>query len=163
MDNLLCSLIKQLCDGTHTLSDDVREHWRKHRNEGPKTIRSLLPAILDSIVCELRATGREVFVVLDALDEYPLPTREELLHWLQKLCENHDNIHILITSRDETDIRECLGEAENLNVAECVVRDVQVFIEHSIDEIIRRATWKDRWKRRMHESIERISDRLSFN
>lgn len=159
MDSLLCSLIKQLCVGTQTLPNKVREHWRKHRNEGPTTIKHLLPAILDSIVIELRITGREVFVVLDALDEYPLPTREELLPWLQELCGHHDNIHILITSRDETDLRECFGKAAKLSVAECVTKDVQVFIEHSVDEILRRATWKERWRRRIHEAIERISDR----
>lgn len=141
------------------MPDKVREHWKKHQDEGPRIITHLLPEILDSVVSELEKTGREVFVVLDALDEFPLQGREDMLHWLQKLCENHNSIHVLITSRDETDIRESLEQAAKLNVANCVVQDVQVFIEHSIDEIVQKAIWKARWKRQMHGSIERISDR----
>lgn len=48
----------------------------------------------------------EVWIVLDALDECPL--RNDLLHWLQDLRRDQMNVHILVTSRPEQDIKSTI-------------------------------------------------------
>lgn len=141
------------------LPDEAREHWNKHRTEGPKIDRILLFGILASVVFGLENNDQEVFVVLDALDEYRLLRRKEVTDWLQEFFEKHNDFHVLVTSRKENDIRECLGDAAKVNVAKYVVQDVQVFIEKSIDEIVQKEPWERSWELRMYERIKLISDR----
>lgn len=97
--------------------------------------------------------------MLDALDEYPLLRRKEVLDWLREFCKNHNNVHVLVSSREENDIREYLGDAAKMNVAKCVVQDVQVFIEKSIGEIVQKEPWKQPWKSKMYKRIEGIKDK----
>lgn len=141
------------------MPDKARQHWEKHRHEGPKIVRAVLPEILDAFVLELKATDQEVYVVLDALDEYPLRARRELLDWIQRICEKHANAHILVTSRKETDVERHLEKAKKLDVAQCVIEDLQMFIEKSIDEIVQVESWKADWKPEILERVEGVNDK----
>lgn len=149
----MLSVIKQICASTHTLPNKAREHWEKHRSEGPKIDRELLKDILDSLVLGLRDSNKEVFMVLDALDEYPLSGRKEVLIWLPQFCKKHHNVHVLVVSRDETDIREYIGRM-TLDVAEAVTEDVDQFIQSCITRI---TNGSDSWKKKY---VSRISDRM---
>ena len=160
IDNLRCSIIKQLCSGTHTLSDRVREHWEKHRSEGPRINSDHLLKILDSLVFGLQERGKEIFLVLDALDEYSLLKRGDFLLWIQQFSQNHRNVHVLITSRDEIDIRQCLGEDVTYDVANGVVGDVGKFIQSCLSRITQgNDAWKDKYRSRMSERMKGVGER----
>ena len=151
----------------------VSELWGKHSMAGSRPSRAKLMETLDSIIVGLRDDDKHALVVLDALDEYPLVAgqassgtqslsgRGDVLQWLQNLCRKHVNAHILITSRDETDIRTCLEEAAKLDVAKCIVSDLDLFIQRSIDRVLqnREDGWKAEFKSAMTARIKGISEK----
>ncbi|KAK0739522.1 hypothetical protein B0T21DRAFT_382536 [Apiosordaria backusii] len=60
----------------------------------------------------------DVYIILDALDESPKQKhRETLLDTLQEIREwSEPRLHLLVTSRDEPDIRECLSPSDDEDV-----------------------------------------------
>ncbi|KAL8924377.1 MAG: hypothetical protein Q9172_002724 [Xanthocarpia lactea] len=85
VSNMLRSFIKQLCVGE----------------------RSIPPAVQEMSVDSIR---KKTFLVLDALDEYPESGRHELLAAIKLLRNSeHDDLHILLTSRREYDIEHALN------------------------------------------------------
>ncbi len=173
IDNLLCSTIRQICAGTRTVPQVVRELWEKHSRAGSRPSRTKLMETLDSVIVALRSDDRHALVVVDALDEYPLAAeqassgtqstsgRRHVLQWLQNLCRKHANAHVLITSRDETDIRTCLEEAEKLDVARRIVGDLDLFIQRCIDRVLQDQEdgWKAGFKSEMSARIEGINEK----
>ena len=161
IDNLRCSFIKQLCGGTHKLPDRAREHWEKHCSEGPRINSDHLSEILDSLVFGLEKRGKETFLVLDALDEFPLLERSKFLLWIQHFSKSHLNVHVLIASRDEIDIRQCLGEGVTLDVANGIIGDVNKFIQSCLTRITEGADdWKNEYRSRMYERMTGVGERL---
>ena len=112
MENLLSSIIRQLCAQTQTMPESVRALWEEHRTAGSRLIKTL-----DKVIFSLRIACQHAFVVLDGLDEYPLLNehsssdrkqtlgREDVLDCLEQILEMHPNVRILILSRNESDIR----------------------------------------------------------
>ncbi len=151
----------------------MSELWEKHSRAGSRPSRAKLVETLDSVIVGPRSDDQHALVVVDALDEYPLVAeqassgtqstsrRRDVLQWLQHLCRKHANAHILITSRDETDIRTCLEEAEKLDVAKGIVVDLDLFIQRCIDRVLQDQGdgWKAEFKSEMSARIEGISEK----
>ena len=171
IDNLLCSTIRQICAGIRPVPDVVSELWGKHRRPGSRPSRAKLIETLDSVIVGLKNDDKHARVVVDALDEYPLLAeqassggqstsgRRDVLQWLQNLCKKHANAHILITSRDETNIRTCLAEAAKLDVTKNIVGDLNLFIQRCIDRVLREDGWKAEFKSEISARIEGISEK----
>lgn len=170
IDNLICCLIRQLCAKTNTIPDSVRKLWKDHAAARiqPSTID--LRETLDSFVEEFQETGQKFLIVLDALDEYPLarrvssrgraiPGRGVVLEWLKNFGE-HANVHILITSRDETDIRETFGGAALLDAAKELASDVDLYIQRCLHRIMERIKGGDVDKNTFKSQL---SDRMKGN
>ncbi|KAJ7292240.1 hypothetical protein C8J57DRAFT_1589527, partial [Mycena rebaudengoi] len=63
---------------------------------------------LFTYVEKMLAVPLDVTLVVDALDEHPVP-RDELLKFLTKLSRDHrDHVRLLVTSRDEADIHAAM-------------------------------------------------------
>ena len=171
IDNLLSSIIRQLCAGTQRLPGNVRELWMKHHKAGSRPSRASLIETLNTIVYSLDSIDKQVFVVLDALDEYPLAVgqdhpawhqtsgREEVLHWLEQAHTSHSNVHFLVLSRDENDIRSKLGEASRIDVAEWIEDDLNRFIKKSIARILEEKPWKMKYKSQLLARFEEKNER----
>lgn len=154
IDNLLSSMIRQLCAGAQKLPKKVHELWSKHYMAGSRPTRASLIDTLNTIVVGLSTNGQHAFVVLDALDEYPLASRQDtyarqqiskrgdVLQWLHHFCASNSNVHVLVLSRDENDIRSRMSEASKVDVAKCVNGDLNMFVEKYIDRIFQEAPWK---------------------
>ncbi|KAL8655694.1 MAG: hypothetical protein Q9226_002942 [Calogaya cf. arnoldii] len=107
--NMLRSLIKQLCVGKTSIPPAVQDMCSKYRASGHQPTTKVLLSTLHSAIDSNR---KKTFLVLDALDEYPENGRQELLAAIIMLRNSeHDDIHILVTSRMEYDIEHTL-EAE---------------------------------------------------
>lgn len=131
----------------------------KHRMAGSRPTRANLVETLDNVVFGLETVDQHALIVLDGLDEYPLiaskdsserqgtSVREDVLHWLEQFRIKHLNVHLLLLSRDEADIRSKMWKAMRIDVAECVDGDLTLFIQKSIDRILREKPWKKK-----HES-----------
>ena len=126
---------------------------------------------IDSVITQLKRTGFEVYIVLDGLDEYPararqglqgartVPGRDAVLKWLHRFREKHENARVLVASRKENDIQEFRGEVIALDVAEEITEDVDMFIECSIQRIIKDGEWKASFEDDMREKMKGASEK----
>ncbi|KAI4087719.1 MAG: hypothetical protein LQ344_006605 [Seirophora lacunosa] len=106
VSNMLRSLIKQLCIGETILPSTVQDMCAKFRASGHQPNTNTLLTTLLSAIDGIR---KKTFLVLDALDEYPESGRRDLLAAVKLLRESeHDDIHVLVTSRSEYDIEHIL-------------------------------------------------------
>lgn len=173
VDNLLYCLIKQLCAKTRTIPDSVRNLWNERAGAKTPASGRRPEDILDSVVTELHETGHRVLIVLDGLDEYPVTARagssgartvlgrEVVLQWLQNFHQ-HPNVHALVTSRDEDDIRVSFEHAMKLDVAQGVTSDLDSFIKTSINNIVQKKPWKLDYKNQISDRFRDNSERQVY-
>jgi hypothetical protein len=136
---MLRSILRQLI--CSPLPVKVQEMWDNHyqgHTEPPDS--ELLDATEDVI-----GTHEHVFLVLDALDEYPedkSPGRSALLETILKLLTiSHGRLHLVVTSRREPDIRKVLQPMArfSINVDQALEIDVEKFVNHALSsELIKR-------------------------
>ena len=173
IDSLLSSITRQLCAGARKLDSSVHELWRNHHTAGSRPTRARLIETLDRVMVSLGTEGQHALIVLDALDEYPdevmqassgasrSSERNDVLGWLQDI-HKHPNVHILVTSRDEADIRESFKEAVVLDIAQDLMGDLDLFIEGFIDDIVRRRPWKDKYRKQMSDRLKHSGERQVY-
>lgn len=110
IENCFASLIAQLCRQSPNVPEQLHHLYAKYEEE--KTAPSIfdLRRIFDLLISQ-QAT-RDIFLVLDALDECPNRGENERGKLLQAIEEIHtsssSNIHLLVTSRVLNDIQNVL-------------------------------------------------------
>lgn len=113
LSTMLRSLIRQLCAAEINIPDSIKAlHNRCRDSNHSPTLEELTTAVF-SISIE---SQKHVYVIIDALDEFPESNgplrRSELLNLIERLAkENIENLHVLVTSRAEMNIIQVL---ENL-------------------------------------------------
>ena len=169
IENLVASLIRQLCAAAKVLPRHLRDLWLKHDAAGSQPSTRILIETLDSVVSEFDNVGRYAFVVIDALDEVPnakfqkhdsastqdgqQTERRDLLDLIIGLDKRHSNLHFLVTSREEDDIRESFKESEALKVEDSVAGDLELYVNNALNRMIEREQWKGKWKAQMKSRI----------
>lgn len=135
------SVIFQLFSQNDQTSSIVQELYNSHsRGSTTPTLQ------------ELKATARQMFersptvyLVLDALDE--CEDRRNLLEGLKDLRDwNQEHVHILATSRRETDIEDSLGTVatDTISLEECVVDgDIVSYVRHQLQHDEKLSRWPD--------------------
>ena len=105
-NKLIRSLISQFSDTRHgDISEKLVDLYKRCEVQQPsdEQLQNVLRDILDRF--------SEAYIVIDALDE--CTDREKTLNWLNKLISDTSrraaNLHIVVTSRPETDIDEIFG------------------------------------------------------
>lgn len=108
---------------------------------------------LASVLIEtVKTIGKEVYIILDALDELPedASKRSEVLEQITTLVKlGIGNLHVLATSRDEWDIRERL---ETLSSGGIPLQSSKV--DPDIRKYVR-SFFKD-WPRRLPEHVKTL-------
>jgi hypothetical protein len=89
----------------------------------------------------------DVILVIDALDEYPAP-REDCLRFLVDLSnKHHDRLHLLVTSRNEPDIRTAMKgiSAIDIDLSEASEqkKDIHDYITGVLESDQPFRTWAD--------------------
>lgn len=136
---MLRSLIRQLSAGVDGFPDAVRRLSQIHRRRGSHPNTDELLAAFHSVITSLK---KDVFLVLDALDEYPEDARyvkrSLLLSHISAIVEKgHSNLHLLVTSRPENDIRDRFRILSNppqeLNVEDRLAVDLELFFDTTME------------------------------
>ena len=165
IEELLCSVIRQLCAGAHTLPYQLNELWEKYGTGGSRPPVTILKDTLDSVVLSIKNDEQDVFVVLDGLDECPrvaeqnfstaqqISERKDILQWLKKFCRDHSNARTLVLSRDESDIRSSIGDTTQVDVEQGAVNDLHLFMENCINRIVKEQDWKKKYRDRMSSKM----------
>lgn len=147
--NILRSLIKQICVGTDGIPQAVQTLCSQHRASGQQPSIPTLISILQTLEASLAI---HIFIIVDALDEYPEPRRPELLRTIQSLIgKNFENIHVLATSRAEHDIKFTLGGSATEVI--CIDNDL---VDDDIKTHIRRCLSEDPRLSRLPGHIKRM-------
>jgi hypothetical protein len=109
--NCISSLIAQLCSETVDLPEMVKDLYKRCNDGKQKADMPNLIAVLRLFA--LANEPHDLFIVLDALDECPNDEEKELRNELLDLMIeirswSTSNIHLLVTSRQEPDIKQKL-------------------------------------------------------
>lgn len=153
-ESLVRSLIEQLllqCDGMpYELEKLLGRGDAKPSEESLHAALELLLARFD-----------HTYMLIDSLDE--CTERSSVLGWLQRILRWETfqyKIHILVTSRDELDIRQCL---ESLDAVQVCVQgnpvddDIRSYIDHTLRTGHRMKKWNDATKEEIRERVLAVS------
>lgn len=172
IDNLLYSIMRQLCANTQTVPDSVRDLWKRHCAAGSRPTRAGVMQVLDSLIAGLKLVNRNVLLVLDALDEYPLSSqqassdglgtskREDVVEWLRQFHKKHTNARIIVMSREENDLRRFFEKASKIDVTRSIDDDLDLFISKCIDRIVGEHRWKAQYVAAMSSRIDGINEKF---
>lgn len=92
---------------------------------------------MDTFWSTIEGLKQDVFIVIDALDEFPRSKRPEFFDFLAQLRTKGDaHIHILITSRPESDISSKLSQISDviIDIEHLVKGDIRLFVEAALKE-----------------------------
>lgn len=147
-NSMLRALLLQL-SGQIQGGEQVLEQLYKSHNPGNPTVEALLNGLFN-----LLSQFRDSFILLDALDESPRgDKRKGVLRAIQVIRQWYlPSVHLLVTSRDELDIRRSLDPSrdQDLSIAYSDVdRDIEDFLSHQLKNNSRLQRFKDR-----HDEIQ---------
>ncbi|KLJ06283.1 hypothetical protein EMPG_09287 [Blastomyces silverae] len=105
-------------------------------------------ALCECLVDMMRQ-AREVWIVLDALDECPTRKTQGLLSWMRNILNSDQvNAHLLATSRAEQDIESEISEwpeyKDRVSIHECITGDICAYVHSRV----RLDKGLDRWRSR---------------
>ena len=130
---ILRSLLYQLCRANHSLIPAVNKEQDDRHNRG--LLLNNWGKLLEKLIC-----GSEpVYIILDGLDECDEIERKQLLGVILGLWQNCSNLHVLVASRKEVDIRRTLEtNCVALIVEEKNRTDVKRFVTREINNLWRK-------------------------
>ncbi|KAF2812133.1 uncharacterized protein BDZ99DRAFT_383210, partial [Mytilinidion resinicola] len=123
VDSLLGSVLKQLIQDSNVLDQAVQDLYEHHRQRNT-------PPPLESIVVRLQKaleTYKEVFLVIDGLDECEEETRWDLIEHVSKF----PGVRLMVTSRYLSAIEEELENFVRLEIRAHKM-DIELFVEYQI-------------------------------
>jgi hypothetical protein len=149
-ENLIRSLITQFSTQCTSCPDALtRLYSQCHDGKQQPAVTALL-ATLRHII----GGFRHAYIILDALDE--CTEREDLLAMIGEMVDwKLDNLHLLMTSRKERDIEDCLESQVScqINIQQGVV-DADIHIH--ICERLQNDTKLKKWPMKVQEEIETV-------
>jgi len=132
---MLRSLLRQLVFSP--LPDKLKRLWHHHCQYSSEPSDSELLDVIQDVVAH-----DHVFLVLDALEEYPeypedkSPGRSTLLETVSQLSKMHpQHLHLVVTSRREPDIwrrLQCMASL-SIDVDQVLEVDVRKFVNHALN------------------------------
>ncbi|CAG8125818.1 unnamed protein product [Penicillium salamii] len=161
VESLVRSFIRQL--SRPPLSSSLTKAWKTHHTQGSQpSWKSVLDIFHDVLS---RASG-EIFLILDAMDECPeTPSSSERLSLLKLLLDIHerykDKVHIIATSRRETDIERKLERFPVIDLEAKLAEDVETFVHASIADSSL-SDLKPEIKRSIVVELLRVQERRRF-
>lgn len=150
-DVFIRSVLRQLLLQRETLPNRVVDIWRRFGHTQPNldTWKEMLCAVVEG--------NRETYLLVDALDECPSLSGErgKLLKYVRVLIGmKMPNLHILVTSRKESDIEDVLGHIGDFGPFS--IRNAQV--DHDILSYLKEEMSRDRimqqWPSALRREVE---------
>jgi hypothetical protein len=138
-DAILRAIVKQLASAEPGLSlqPAIVEEYRLREREGFAKGSLNLKASYETIL-KLTEVYPQITIILDALDEINVTTRDSLIKGLHHLVQKSSNlVKIFVSSRDDDDIVFHLEKVANLRIkASDSVNDINRFVEIEISRSI---------------------------
>ncbi|KAJ6496280.1 ankyrin repeat-containing domain protein [Mycena sanguinolenta] len=121
--NVLAAIWRQLVF-EQPLSPIVERLYSKHQEQRTR------PSLEDihSVLCSTASAFSRLFIVVDALDEYPEDARNILLHRLSLLGSR---VSLMLTSRPHVDIKHAISDLETIEIR-AAENDIREYLEAQI-------------------------------
>ena len=127
---IIRSLLYQLCRANQSLIPAANKEYDARQS------RSLLLNTWGKLLEKFIHGSQLVYIILDGLDECDEMERGCLLRTILGLWKNCSNLHVLVASRKEVDIRRVLKpECETLIVEEKNRTDIEWFVTREMDNL----------------------------
>lgn len=111
--NMASSLVAQICSSITDVPKDLIALYDRcsvwKRRAAMSDLRAILKLLTSRVEGEATAYINDIFIVIDALDECPQRDyeRKEALDLIEEMKSwSSTKLHLLVTSREETDIKE---------------------------------------------------------
>jgi hypothetical protein len=147
---LLSSLLVQLCHQSDSYCDVLSEFYSEHANGSRYPGNDALAGCLKDLLKLPRHAP--VYLIVDALDECPntssIPSpRGEVLNLIEELIKSEiPDLHVCVTSRPETDIKDFLETlvlyTVSLHDESGQKRDIEEYIKSVINTNSKNKRWK---------------------
>jgi hypothetical protein len=163
VSKMLRSIIRQI--SSSPLYPGIRALRNRHHQAGSEPSLEELTTALGHALGTL---GGDIYIVFDALDECPhlnkQGQRDQLLLCIKNLVANTSlNMHLLVTSRPEPDIRvELYSIAASLDIEELVKDDVAQYVNTALQENQRLASLNGNTKDQIKEKLLSFQERQIF-
>lgn len=157
--NMLRSFIRQLTP--FPLPTSVRNLWDQYKSRSIEPDEKMLTEVLDNIIGGLD----EAYIIIDALDECPRDMghrqeREKLFECIKSLMQQHgERMRMMVTSRPEPDIHDALRAYTGFDIEMNMKRDVQKFVENTLQVNRWLSGWTDAIKMEIKEKLLSTTDR----
>lgn len=132
-ETMLRSLVANICRHRPSIPDEIVQ-W--HHNRQSPSMEDLERA-LRTVAADIP----RVFVVIDALDEFPQKGRHELLELVKRINEQGPpNLHLLLSSRPERDIHTVLTQHAKIDELDMqahrdeVDKDIAMVIDETFEK-----------------------------
>jgi len=125
--NLYGSLLAQILDlNFNELPEDIAAYHQKNKSRNPYEFE------LRDMLMHTLAIVPATTIVIDALDE--CQNRQDLLEGLLDLHKSYDQVRLLVTSREESDIKQVFSGVTQLWIqAEMTASDIALFVEEEVE------------------------------
>lgn len=144
LDGMLRSLIYQLYSRGGDYEAEIDKLYQAHSGETQPATKTLSDA-----VAQVLRNSKQVFVLLDALDE--ATTRPALVSWIKSIADTPELGHVkmMYTSRPEKefvrDIPDIIGEESCLETdRESINADIRTYVVRRLEESREMAKWASR-------------------
>ena len=153
--NIIKSMIKHVAIQNEQSCEKLQLFLEKRKSE--KTIDTY-PSISDMLDMMLKMLGNydRFYIVVDALDECTDDHRHEVLDILKSINTKANNVHVIYTSREETDIGEAFNDFESVRIT-ANIHDLELYVASEIGT----RTSSGRLRIKHSEAKERIIDSLT--
>ena len=130
---IIRSLLHQLCRASPSLIPEVNKEYDACYG------RSLLLNTCDKLLEKSICSSEAVYIILDGLDECDKIDRKQLLKTILHLLGACPNLHVLVASRKEVDIRQTLEtKCETLILEEKNRTDIKRFVTSEVNNLWRK-------------------------
>lgn len=161
------SWIRDICSNRRDIPQVLKDAYARcnHGQQQPdfKSLKKILKAVMDGF--------QHIYLIIDALDEYPKDERIEGKSLLDTILEtnrwNIDSTHMFVTSRKEDDIRRYIddtahrgtsGSFESVEAQDPSVReDIKRFLSNSLDTLGPRILTKN--AKLKNETVDTIAEK----
>jgi hypothetical protein len=168
LHNLLPSLLFQFAAHSSPCCDILSRVYSAHKDGTQRPSDKDLMKCLTNILRVSASPQHPMYIILDALDECPDTSgvrspRDHVLELVVDLVDLHlRNLHICVTSRPETGIRDCLELLTSYNVSlhEQIGQkeDIAKYIVSEVDFIAKKKRWRQDDKELVIETLSEKSD-----
>lgn len=133
LPHVICAMLKQLCWGRGDIRDIPQHLLTSYEMDRA----SIVVGNCESFMAMMQ-NYREVFVVVDALDEYAREHRSEVIRFLSTISEGQELTKVFVTSRRESDIVRAFEDSGTTPLqieAKSTAKDIEAYVKDEVQQL----------------------------